>query len=67
MNMTEEQLEQLGLVEITFGKSDDFLKIKETLTRIGIPNLERIRYLKRVTSYISAVSIISRTSYNCLC
>lgn len=41
MNMTEEQLEQLGLVEITFGKSDDFLKIKETLTRIGIPNLEK--------------------------
>ena len=29
-----------GLVEITFPKDDNFLKVKETLTRIGILNRE---------------------------
>ncbi|MBA94887.1 MAG: translation repressor protein [Rickettsiales bacterium] len=37
--MEEETIVQ-GFVEIKLRKSEDFLKIKETLTRIGIPSIK---------------------------
>lgn len=33
--------EELGMLEIRLHDADDFLKIKETLTRIGIPSVQR--------------------------
>jgi hypothetical protein len=32
--------EQLGMLEVSLKDPDDFLKIKETLTRIGIPSIK---------------------------
>ena len=40
------------LVEITFPQKDDFLKIRETLSRIGVASKKRTR----------VVSIVSHTS-----
>jgi len=50
-----------SLVEIELNDDDDFLKIRETLTRIGIAS-KKDRTLYHVTFYTNAASIISFTS-----
>jgi hypothetical protein len=43
MNLSEDKLIE-SLVEIRLPNPDNFLKVKETLTRIGIPNKEKMLF-----------------------
>jgi hypothetical protein len=47
------------LVEVTLEKQDDFLKVRETLTRIGV-------FISPATSYTSKENITLFTSRNSL-
>ena len=47
------------MIEITLNEPDDFLKVRETLTRIGVASRKRKRYINPVTSFINKVDIIS--------
>jgi len=50
------------LVEVTFPEKDDFLKIRETLSRIGVRLEENRNYSNLVISYTSVVITTSLTS-----
>ena len=50
------------MIEVSLAEPDDFLKVRETLTRIGVASRKE---KKPVTSYTSKVSITSFTSRNC--
>ena len=41
------------MIEITLNEPDDFLKVRETLTRIGVAHVKRKRSINPVTYYIS--------------
>ena len=45
------------MVEISLNEPDDFLKVRETLTRIGVASRKEKRFINHVTSYISKVGI----------
>ena len=47
------------MVEITLNEPDDFLKVRETLTRIGVASRKRKRFISPVIFYISKEDIIS--------
>ena len=55
VNWTQEQMFEVELKE-----PDDFLKIRETLSRIGVELLEKTKYyINLVISYINKVNILS--------
>ena len=41
------------MVEVTLNEPDDFLKVRETLTRIGVASRKEKRFISRATFYIS--------------
>ena len=46
------------MVEVTLNEPDDFLKVRETLTRIGVASRKRRRYISHVIYYTNKVDII---------
>ena len=54
------------MVEVTLNEHDDFLKVRETLTRIGVASRKRKRYIKVVIYFISKGGIILSTLKNFL-
>ena len=57
---------QTDMVEVTLGEPDDFLKVRETLTRIGVASRKERRFINPVIFYTNRVSTISYTLKNCL-
>ena len=55
-----------SLVEVKIAEEEDFLKIKETLTRIGVASRKDQNYINLAIFCISKASIISYTLRNCL-
>ena len=53
------------MVEVTLGQPDDFLKVRETLTRIGVASGKSGSYISHATSFTSKASITSFTSKSC--
>ena len=54
------------MVEVTLHQPDDFLKVRETLTRIGVRLLvKRRNYFSPVIFFIRRESITSYTSRSC--
>ena len=45
------------MVEVTLNEPDDFLKVRETLTRIGVASRKEKRYISLATFFISKVDI----------
>ena len=58
---TAEQMVEVGLKE-----PDDFLKVRETLTRIGVASRKEKSYINRVTSFTNRVDITLYILKNCL-
>ena len=54
------------MIEITLNEPDDFLKVRETLTRIGVASRKEKNYISLVTFYINKADIISFISKNYL-
>ena len=55
VNWTQEQM-----LEVELKEPDDFLKIRETLSRIGVELLEKTKYyINLVISYINKVNTLS--------
>ena len=54
------------MVEVVLKEPDDFLKVRETLTRIGVALAKKRNCISPATFYTSRVSITSFTSRNCL-
>ena len=54
------------MVEVVLGEPDDFLKVRETLTRIGVASRKEKKYINLVIFYTSRESIILSTSKNYL-
>ena len=63
---TEVQWKQADMVEVVLSEPDDFLKVRETLTRIGVASVKRERSTSLVISFISKVSIILFILKSCL-
>ena len=66
--MSEEfvQWDEQQMVEVALKEPDDFLKVRETLTRIGVPLVKRKRFISLATFSINVVSTTSFTSKSCL-
>lgn len=47
------------MVEVILNEPDDFLKVRETLTRIGVASRKEKNCINLATFYISKVVIIS--------
>ena len=62
----EVQWSQDQMIEVRLREPDDFLKVRETLTRIGVASRKEKKYISRATSYISKDGILSFTLRNCL-
>ena len=45
------------MVEVVLNEPDDFLKVRETLTRIGVASRKEKRFISLVIFYISKVNI----------
>ena len=45
------------MVEVTLNEPDDFLKVRETLTRIGVASRKRKRFISPVIFYTNRVDI----------
>ena len=54
------------MVEVLLNEPDDFLKVRETLTRIGVASRKERRYIKVATYFISKGGIILSTLKNFL-
>ena len=54
------------MIEVVLQEPDDFLKVRETLTRIGVASRKEKNYTSPVIFYISRDVITSYTSKNCL-
>ena len=54
------------MLEVVLNEPDDFLKVRETLTRIGVASRKERSYIKVATYYISKVNILSCISRSCL-
>ena len=63
---TEIQWKQTDMVEVVLKEPDDFLKVRETLTRIGVASRKREKFISPVTFYTSRVSIILFILKSCL-
>ncbi len=63
---TEVQWKQSDMIEVVLKEPDDFLKVRETLTRIGVASRKEKRFISPVIFYISRASIILYTLKNCL-
>ena len=50
------------MVEVTLNEPDDFLKVRETLTRIGVASRKEKRFISHATFYISKADITLYTS-----
>ena len=46
------------MVEVVLSEPDDFLKVRETLTRIGVASRKRRRFINLVTFFINKVVTI---------
>ena len=46
------------MLEVTLNEPDDFLKIRETLTRIGVSSKMRRNYFSRAIFYINEVDML---------
>ena len=55
-----------SMVEVVLKEPDDFLKVRETLTRIGVASRKEKNYINLATFYISKVNITSYILKNCL-
>ena len=55
------------MVQITLNEPDDFLKVRETLTRIGVASRKERNYINLAIFCISRESIILYISKNRLC
>ena len=55
-----------SMVEVKLSQPDDFLKVKETLTRIGVASKKSNTLFNHATYYTSKVSITLLTLRNCL-
>lgn len=55
-----------SMLEVTLSEPDNFLKVRETLTRIGIASKKITRYINLAIFYISKVDISLYTSKNYL-
>ena len=62
--MSEEfvQWDEQQMVEVALKEPDDFLKVRETLTRIGVALVKRKRFISLVTFSINVASTTSFTS-----
>ena len=60
-NWTQEQM-----LEVVLKEPDDFLKIRETLSRIGVASRKKENYINLVIYYINKVDIILCILKNCL-
>ena len=47
------------MIEITLNEPDDFLKVRETLTRIGVASRKEKKYINLVIFFINKVDITS--------
>ena len=54
------------MIEITLNEPDDFLKVRETLTRIGVASRKERNYINLVTFYINKADTILFISKNYL-
>ena len=54
------------MVEVQLGEPDDFLKVRETLTRIGVASRKERSYINHAISYINKEDIILYISKNYL-
>ena len=63
---TEIQWKQTDMVEVVLKEPDDFLKVRETLTRIGVASRKERKFISPVTFYTSRVSIILFILKSCL-
>ena len=65
---TEPQVQwsQEKMIEVRLNEPDDFLKVRETLTRIGVFLVRRRNCTSLVTSCTNRVSTTLYTSRNCL-
>ena len=54
------------MVEVSLKQPDDFLKVRETLTRIGVASRKERNYFRVVIFFIRRASIISYTLKSCL-
>ena len=45
------------MVEVVLNEPDDFLKVRETLTRIGVASRKEKRFISLVIFYISKANI----------
>ena len=54
------------MIEVTLNEPDDFLKVRETLTRIGVASRKEKSFISRVISFTNKVSTTSSTSKSCL-
>ena len=68
MNSVEPQVSwsQDKMIEVSLDEPDDFLKVRETLTRIGVASRKEKNSISHVTSCISKESITLFTLRNCL-
>ena len=56
-----------SMLEVTLNEPDDFLKVRETLTRIGVASRKDQKLYKSCHILISKVDTLSSTSKNCFC
>ena len=54
------------MIEVVLNEPDDFLKVRETLTRIGVARVKKRKFISPVIFYTNRVSIISFISKNFL-
>ena len=54
------------MIEVTLNEPDDFLKVRETLTRIGVASRKEKRFINRAIYCTNKEDIISYTSKNYL-
>ena len=55
---TDIKWKQSDMVEVTLGEPDDFLKVRETLTRIGVASRKERKFINPVIFYTNRVSIL---------
>ena len=54
------------MVEVMLNEPDDFLKVRETLTRIGVASRKEKNFISLATFSTSKAGTTSLTSRNCL-
>lgn len=55
-----------NMIQVELKEPDDFLKVRETLTRIGVASRKKRSCTSPATSFIRKDSIISSTLKSCL-